>query len=189
MSKRINVISYNPPKSSVWGHSTRRLAPGEFRRRVAEFLSVATTQFETNQRILTIPGIHAGLDVQARNVVEQLHQEIGAPQDAAQDRQLSEEEFGVCLDVIAATPKTAMPVSLLLVQMHEVHCWNSPEPLKSVPAKSWLLEYYGSTQCLSTALVFSSIDEYRWVKGTISRTIGIELNDKHVRPKSAHGLL
>jgi hypothetical protein len=127
--------------------------------------------------------------VKARAVVEQLIQNIGPLQNALQSRQLSDVEFDACLEIIAAAPRSAMPVSLLLTQMQVVRSWKFQQRPDASPPTSWLLDHYGHSQRLSTFLAFSSVDEYRWVKATIFRTIGIELIDKYVKPRSAQALL
>ncbi len=163
------IIRYTPSKSSCWGHATKRLTPGEFRARVADFLENAAGQF-----------------VEARYC---LHDEAGVFSDIVGDvpghGEISASALERCLDWVVSNPDKVpdhgSPGFFLLQRVFHITSWKGGDGV-SMPM-CLLTEQYGPMHMLATMLQFDSVSEYQRVKERMARIVGIQMNDAHLKPK------
>ncbi|MCR9115804.1 MAG: hypothetical protein NXI22_02515 [bacterium] len=178
------MLRYSPPKSSVWGHTMKRKPPQEFRECVVAFLEeaagkyTATCQLITNAGDAFVESLRAETKISATSHRLRTHGTI------------SESEFEACLDWIVANPNKVPGIKdgfvFNLSRYFHIDFWKCAEHEGSANL-STLVEGYGTLQHLGTQLIFSDADEYHQIKALVKRFFGLQLNDKHVRPKGALG--
>ena len=92
------MLRYTPPKSSMWGHSTYRKTPENFRKEVVDFLNEAT---ETRKQFAGSLTIAAGDEF-----IESFCTEVGVAASRLNGNgTISDSEFNRCLDWITAHPE------------------------------------------------------------------------------------
>ena len=96
---------------------------------------------------------------------------------------MDEREFDKCLEWYFINYKIlSKSVYFRLFKTYEIYSWlfETGEPLKE---SSLLTESLGSLQYMGTLLTFHNLPEYYWVKSVALKTLAIEFNDKHLKPK------
>lgn len=194
------LINYSPPKSSIWGHLMGHKSPAAFRESVKAFLQQAAKTYETRACITACYVDIRNTEGTAfiRSFIE--HNDV--PADLPERRGLTyicEEVFDKCLDWLIANqalfpPRPQRVKSIMdlppafhfsLIRVHTIHGWKSGELIHSADVGSELEERYGYIQSLGTALTLGNVNEYLWVKEIAKTTLGISMNDKHIRPRKA----
>ena len=174
----------------MWGHLTGRQSPAAFRDGVAAFLQEATTSYQTNDCCIQIAlGPLATADGSA--FIDTFFENVALHLDrneAGASASISQTDFAKCLDWFILNgenlPQDATDLYFALNRQHLIHAWGFSDSHDFPGAGGQLVEAYGSLQYVGTHLTFRSIDEYRWVKDIAKRTLRIQMNDKHIRPRT-----
>lgn len=185
-------LRYCPPKSSIWGHKMGRKSVDRFRCDVQAFLAEAVWSYESHKctiHILSGPDGRSEQDT----FLEALFSHVNISREGREIgniNYIAETDFEKCLDWFSANQKMlpdahlSIPFVFSLQRCHSVIAWNFRDKESLVGLDCELGEVYGSMQYLGTRLAFHSPDEYKWVKEVARRTLGITMNDKHIRPRN-----
>jgi hypothetical protein len=164
----------------------RRISPQTFRNCVAAFLAEATETCNTEYCSVCIQADDTLVSSFLKDTT------LAATNDQLRgDFRLSETEFERCLDWVVAHSdmiphfNDASPYHFGLSRFYRV-TWKCT-PKKDIALASELVEDYGTMQILGTRFQFGSAPEYYEIKAIVKRIFGINMNDKHVRPKTALG--
>jgi len=170
-----------------------RKSPAAFRDAFIAFLNQAVRRYETRECYFSchVPDTDSAGVVFIQDFVA--HNDV--PSDLATRRGLTyvdEEIFDRCLEWYLSNhhlPKRKSKqlniMHFSMERMHEVHGWNFGSPDNSLKIGGTLHEGYGTLQHIGTFLTFRSMEEFRWVNNVAHSTLGIRMNDKHLRPRKA----
>jgi hypothetical protein len=159
----------------------------DFRRCVADFMAEAAQEYET---ICFIHLPHLPPDnLVIRALINELRGLINSTDvPAGQSPAIRESEFVKCLDLLISHKHLIPEISYINIQRsYYISKWKCSTPKDTERFDGQLGELYGSIQMLRTSLTFANLNEYRWVKAIVKRIFGIDLNDKHVRPRGVIG--
>lgn len=185
------LIRYEPPKSSLWGHRMGGQSPAAFRDGVAAFLGQAVRRHETAGCSIDVSLAFAAKPdevpfVRAFNAGGPVTIDLEGHHFSAQ---MSGADFATCLNWFTAhheeLPGRSGPLHFALERRHRVCEWDFGDAADEDLPECELAECYGTIQRLGTRLAFWSLDEYRWVGEIARSTLGIRMNDRHVRPRNA----
>ncbi len=164
----------------------RRKSPQNFRDCVADFLAEAAATCSTEYCNVCVQADDAFVSSFLKDT------KIAATEDQLRgDYRLSEAEFERCLDWVVAHSdmlphlNDPSPYHFGLGRTYQI-TWKCARQEYSRLA-SELAEDYGTMQLLGTRFQFGSASEYHEIKAIVKRIFGLELNDKHVRPKGVLG--
>lgn len=183
-------IRYSPPKSSIWGHATKSIPIVKFRAGMKDFVAQAVRRARPPR--CSVSASDGGLtDSAASDFLRKFTAATGVKFDRQRGpTDVSEKKFEECLDWLVAEEASFSQLNrdkaflLFLDRFYRVQEWNC-EPIGPLKLACMLRDSYGSRQGIGTHFAFKDVAEYRWVKELIRQTIGIELNDKHVKPQKA----
>ena len=166
------MFYYRPPKSSIWGHSLRKMPPAKERSLFQEFLTRAVAEYKLEIGTLS----YLGLDRLGR--IRHFEQLLGVPSLNGGYYSLTPEQFDRCFASILADD-TLLP-GLMLTQSITVSQWSiAGQP---VPTESRFHLYYGIKPCVSTTLRFDTIEQYNYIKQVLSDLKFCTLNELHLKP-------
>jgi hypothetical protein len=180
------MYRYQPPKSSIWGHSLRNMKPARQRALFDEFLKKAVAEYSWFGGSLTLfvgsapaftpPEAQGEWGHVTSNDVQRFQQLLGAGDRAFYS--LSPQQCETALEEIIRN--SALAPGVMLVQSVDVSKWL----IEGQPAatQSRFILYYGMKPCLSTHLQFQTTDEFEFIKRVLSDLKFCKLNEKHLKP-------
>lgn len=174
------MYRYQPPKSSVWGHSLRKMKPARERELFQEFLRLAVASYQVGEGSLGITSIGPAQSAQSvSSCVEHFERVLGTPSFNGFFPKLSPESIEACFRELVSNEKWYLDSHALLLQPFSITSWLVDG--REVKTRSAIMVYYGSTPTLSTTLVFESLDEFHCVRRTLETLKLCRLNEKHLK--------
>jgi hypothetical protein len=178
------MIRYSPPKSNLWGHRTRRKKAADFRSCIVAFLAEAVREYTPSWSISAVPFPAPFSDSEQTFINELLAQITSIAAQETYSQPIREEEFEKCLDLLVSHENLFPPLAFLSLDCcYEISAWNFEQCGTLERRCCEITASYGTIQMVGTMLAFTTIEEYRWVKAVMKRVLGVELNDKHIRPR------
>jgi hypothetical protein len=182
------MYRYQPPKSSIWGHSLRKMKPARQRALFDEFLKKAVAEHSFTGGSLTLfvgsdPAVQR-LEAQGisghvtSNDVQRFQELFGAGDRDGGFYTLTPPQCETALNEIIRN--SALIPGVMLVQSVDVSQWL----IEGQPAatQSRFILYYGMKPCISTHLQFQTTDEFEFIKRVLSDLKFCTLNEKHLKP-------
>jgi hypothetical protein len=170
-----------------------RKAPAAFRDAVTAFLEQAARAYETTDCWLSCSV--ADTDAAGSAFIREFVARNDVPPDLATRAGLtyvSHETFDRCLawlisnrNLLPRRSERPNGLHFSMSRTRQIHGWITGSPSDSAEVGGLLHEAYGTVQYLGTELTFRSMEEYRWVSSVARNTLGIRMNDKHLRPRTA----
>jgi hypothetical protein len=180
------MYRYQPPKSNIWGHSLRNMAPARQRALFGEFLKQAVAEYAFRDGILTIfagpppphlegqkPYGHA-----TQSDVRHFEQLLGTVAQNGWFYSLPPEKCEVALNEIIRNSALIPGVSLL--QDVGVSKWLIDG--RPVAVQSTINLNYGMMPSISTFLQFETIEQFHFIKQVLADLRFCTLNEKHLKP-------
>jgi hypothetical protein len=180
------MYRYTPPKSNIWGHWLRNMAPARQRALFEEFLTRAVAESSCVGGSLTIyagspPPFLAGQEPWGHATdsdIQRFEQLLGTVSKNGSFYSLTKEQCETALTELIGNP--ALSLGVMLLQHFEFSKWLiNGQP---VAAQSRVMLYYGTKPCISTFLQFQTIDQFKFVKQVLSDLHFCKLNEKHLKP-------
>jgi len=174
-----------PPKSSVWGHSLRKMKPDKekmlidnfFRKAVAEYhFSVGSIFFQRTLDTLS----NEDIVKESKNYFIELLDIT--PNEIALSN-LSREQFDLCLNELLNNNDLFISgkSGIVLNASMQISKWLIN--YKEVSTESTLSVSYGAKPWISTFFTFSSMDEFDYIKGVLEELGICRLNEKYLKEK------
>lgn len=171
------MFYYHPPKSSVWGHSLRKMPPAKERSLFQEFLQRAVAAHTVEIGTLS----YLGLDRLGR--IRHFEQLLGAPSLNGGYYSLTPEQFDRCFASILADD--SLQTGLMFTQVTSVSQWSiAGQP---VPTESRFHLYYGIKPVVATSLRFETLEQYQYIKQVLMDLKLCTLKDLHLKPVKLRG--
>ena len=190
---KATVLRYVPPKSTLWGHLMGRKTPAAFRDAVTAFLRQAAVAHTTTQCWLS--GHADDADVAGAVFIRDFvaHNRLPSGINSARGlTYISEAVFDRCLTwfvshhaLMPRQPDRINALDFSMMRTRQINGWICGKPADAPETGGLIGECYGTVQYLGTRLFFRSMEEYRWVSTVAQSTLGIHMNDKHLRPRKA----
>lgn len=181
------MYRYSPPKSNIWGHSLRQMAPTRQKALFDEFLKRAVAEHSLTGGSLTLymgsaPAFFP-LEAQGmwghvtRNDVQRFEQLLGTSAREGSFYSLSPQQCEAALNEIIRN-STLIP-GVMLLQGVDVSKWLIEG--QPVATQSRIMLYYGMKPCLSTFLQFETTGQFECIKRVLSDLDFCKLNEKHLK--------
>jgi hypothetical protein len=155
------MFYYLPPKSSIWGHSLRRMSAAREKALFEQFLESGVAE----SKFVSASAQRNGFQMLTEQQCEQHLQSIIA------DGQAGRGEGN----------------SILLVKHIAVSKWRIDG--QQVATCSHFRLHYGQLPCISTFLIFDTMEHFRYIAALLQKIGLCKLNEKHLkRLKAARGV-
>ena len=172
------MYRYQPPKSSVWGHSLRNMKPAKERELFHEFLRLAVAEYRIGQGSLSISSMESP-QLGARTV-EHFERVLNVKSFNGFFPKLSEAQIDICFKELVLDEQLCVGQHVNLLEPVSIAKWLINE--RQSATRSSIILYYGSLPLLSTFLRFETIEEFQYIQH-VMRTLKLcRLNDKHLKP-------
>lgn len=173
----MNVLVYRPPKSSVWGHSLRRMKPQRQRALVRQFLETTTASRQFGMGSLSLSRVVARAPVD--EAVRQFESLLGQRSYDGFFPNLSAPDVERCLDAFEADERWYAEFGGSVLQTVAITAWL----IDGVPKQtvSTLHAHYGVTPVLGTTLGFDSSEDFGRIKAALDAIGLCKLNEKHLK--------
>ena len=182
------MYSYSPPKSSIWGHSLRKMEPTRQKTLFDEFLKKAVAEYSFTGGSLTLfaGSAPAFLSLEAQGIwghvtsndIQRFEQLLGATAREGAFNSLTPQQCDVALNEIIQN--SSLIPGVMLLQGYDISKWLIED--QAVVTQSQILLYYGMKPCISTLLQFQTTDQFEFIKRVLSDLHFCELNEKHLKP-------
>lgn len=163
---------YRPPKSSIWGHLLRRMSAERARSLFGQFLEVAAAEYRFVSAMLMLHGV-------SDDAAKRFGRVVGCASPPGSFHMLSQEQCERCIDEVIRFETSDTREPLLLTQTFEITHWNIDGA--KMPTNSTVTMYYGNLPCLSTFLLFDSVEQYHKIKQIVEDLKLCKFNDKHLK--------
>jgi hypothetical protein len=165
------MYRYQPPKSSIWGHSLGRMQAARQKALFSEFLARAVDAYSFSSGVLNI------LDASLREDTRRFENIFGAVTDDNYCHTLTSRQFEQCLNEIIE--HNALEPCLLLMQALNISAWSING--QAIATNSMLNLYYGVKPCISTLFLFDTVEHFQYVKQILEDLHFCTLNEKHLK--------
>ena len=184
-------MRYSPPKSSVWGHSLRKMRPDKQKVLFDNFFDLAVDEscFHTGS-VYYLPDLQEIMQTNRRST-QSLNPEfnkyfmnlLNPVNPQLEFFRLSEEQFGLCLDEIIKNSNLYVPgkYGAVVTAGYQIKAWKING--KSVPTDSYLHIYYGAKPHITPRFYFDEISAFEYLKQILEELKICKLNPKHIKYK------
>jgi hypothetical protein len=180
------MYRYSPPKSNTWGHSLKNMKPDKQRTLFAEFLKRAVAEYTWEKGSLTFFAGEAPPFLQGKGPwghvtdkdIHRFEHLLGAGAKNGSFPELSPLHGEAALNEIIRDG--ALLPAILLLQHVVISKWRVEG--QAIATQSRIMLYYGMKPCISTFLEFQSVEQFQFVKKTLSDLHFCTLNEKHLKP-------
>ena len=170
------MYRYSPPKSSIWGHSLRKMPPARERELLSKFLATAVAEYKFTNGILTIS------NDPFRATIQRFERLLGIAAKGNGFYSLTAQQCQQCLEEIlrddALTAGKTSSFSLL--QGVAISKWRIHG--QEIPTSSEITLYYGEHPCISTFLQFEDIGHFLFIRRVLEDLRLCKLSEKHLQP-------
>jgi len=175
------MLRYYPPKSSVWGHSLRRMPVKKARDLFAEFLASSAASYRLASASLWEHQANEEIVARYANL-------IGMPIEQRRNTLLTHEQAELCLAQLIKDEKLfrEMETGISLWCTYEILQWKAAELGASPPPASVITICYDNFPHLMTELFFNSTIEFERVKVALTDIGLCKLNPKHLKETRRH---
>lgn len=176
------MYRYMPPKSSIWGHSLRKMAPARQKHLFDAFLDRAVAERKITSASLLISSLGQPALNPIADVIQHFEILLNTTARSGHFTRLTEPQFDQCFATIKADPKLTSDMRglLLLTQRLTVTKWRIDGT--EFATNSHFDLSYGSSPSVTTFLTFESVDQFRFVQGVLAELRFCRLNEKHLKP-------
>src|SRR5579859_1858042 len=174
------MLQYRPPKSHIWGHSLKSLAPEAIRSRFAAFMTATVAESRFVAGRLLVGQAKPVAESKPENLLARFERLLELPpQDGSFE--LTEPQFDKCLDEIIRDPELLKdPDTLvLLTEFLQVGAWKIDG--REVKTSSLLTLGLGKHSYLTTLLSFNDRAEFDLVRQSFLDVGLCDLSEKHLR--------
>jgi hypothetical protein len=180
------LFTYKPPKSSVWGHSLRKIPPDQIRSRFREFLGIAVSEhILVGGSLLYQPTMDTVFKSdQQSDCMSHFARLLGGEKRTQSLGNLDSHEVETCLDELISNDSLYVLGGAGAVVMAGVRIsrWRLRD-LDSA-THSLINIYYGANPRISTFLTFNEIEEFMFVRQALDDAGLCRLNEKHLKKRS-----
>jgi len=180
------MYRYMPPKSSVWGHSLRRLRPAEAKARFGRFLAAAAGEHHpTGGNVFYQPTTETLFDHSRRDrCTAHFTRLLGLEDDPRWLSNLDSRQVELCLEELIRDDSLFVPGGdgAVVLAGVRISSWRMGD--REVPTDSHIHVYYGACSRISTALTFNDLDEFSFVRQVLEEVVLCRLNEKHLKGKA-----
>ncbi len=148
------MFFYQPPKSSIWGHSLRKMPAIKARELFAKFLEIAVASYVSS---------------------------AWTTQRNYKDLDLTQEQFEFCWQEIIAEQTGGNMGKESLAQVFIISAWRIHG--KTTPTSSRITMFYGGSPCISMQLQFDRMEDFEYIKRTLEELGLCKLNEKHLKSR------
>jgi hypothetical protein len=184
---------YRPPKSSIWGHSLRKMKPALQRERLDEFFIGAVCDYSFSSGSVTyLPftsrdSLVRTLSSLARwkNSITRFNSHfmelLGVSDSEYTLSNLSEAQFEVCFQELLSDSSLfeSGKYGVSLIAYYDISSWRVGD--KTVETDSSLGVHYGARPWLSTTFGFDSMEVFYHLRETLESAGLCRLNPKHIK--------
>lgn len=171
---------YSPPKSSVWGHSLRRMKPEILRARVTAFVSKAVSRLAYSSgsiffRPVSFPvADSSAFECHFMNL-------LSLPQPQPGFSNLTEEQSELCFRELVRNPSLYDSSSggAELAVFYTISAWKMGETV--VATNSRLGVYYGAKALIIPGFGFETDEHFSFLQASLESVGLCKLNPKHVK--------
>jgi hypothetical protein len=172
------MYRYQPPKSSVWGHSLRNMKPAKERELFQEFLRMAVAEYRIGEGSLSVSSIESP-QLGARTV-ERFERVLNVKSFNGFFPKLAQPQIDICFKELVLDEQLCVGQHVNLLEPVVISKWLINA--KQSATRSSINLYYGSLPLLSTFLRFDTLEEFQCVRDVMQTLKLCRLNDKHLKP-------
>jgi len=166
------MYRYQPPKSSIWGHSLKNMQPAHQIALFGKFLERAVAEYTFFGGDLMV------WDISLRKEIQRFENLLGAAsKNNYSFHSLTQQQFDMCLNEIVRDD-TLIP-RLMLMQSFAISKWSVNR--QAVATESQINLYYGVKPCISTFLQFDTVEQFHFVKKVLEDLRFCTLNEKYLK--------
>jgi hypothetical protein len=171
------MFNYHLPKSSIWGHSLRKMEPARQKALFGGFLAKAVAEYSSSNGSLTVLGAALRNDGNVSRQLQHFTLLLGSSPHGA-FWPLNGEQAERCVNEIIRD-ETLRP-GVMLLQGFQVTKWS----INGRPAAtdSMFNLYYSFKPCVSTFLKFETMEHFQYVKQVLQDLKFCTLSEKHLKP-------
>jgi len=166
---------YHPPKSTMWGHRLGKMRAERARSLFEQFLATAVSEYRF---------ISASLNIYdaSGQIVSRYERLVGTGAREGRFEELTQVQCTKCLDEIVKDESSSSSglSPFLLAQSLEVTKWRIGN--EAVATSSLISMYYGRLPCISTFLLFDTVEQFQHVKRALGDLRFCKLSEKHLKP-------
>ena len=171
---------YSPPKSSVWGHSLRKMKPAIQRERIEAFLSKSVGEFFYSTGSITfVPPTFSSTDSVEFDSHFATLLGLAEPQPAFSN--LTEAQFELCYQELVERPSLyeSGKHGATLAAFYMISCWKVAGD--SVETSSLLGVYYGGKPLIMPRFEFETDEVFESLRDSLAAVGLCRLNPKHIK--------
>ena len=182
------MYRYSPPKSSIWGHSLRKMEPAKQRALFDEFLkkAVAAYSFTGGSLRLLVGAAPGFLPVEMQGTwghvtsedVRRIEQLLGATALEGAFYSLTPQQCDAALDEI--NRNRGMIPGIMLTQGVTISQWLIHG--RPTATQSMINLFYGMKPCISTFLQFETVEQFEFIRQVLEELHFCKLSEKHLKP-------
>lgn len=177
------MYRYMPPKSSVWGHSLRKMKPDNQKILIDEFLQTAVAEHQfSSGSIIYQRSFETLFDDNIANESKSYFIKLLSTISGEADlSSLNAEQFDLCLRALQNDNSLFISgkSGITLTSTIKISKWLIDNT--EVPTESSLSVSYGAKPWLTTFFTFSDIDEFNYIKHVFNELGICRLNEKHLK--------
>ena len=171
------MYRYQPPKSSVWGHSLRNMKPARERELFQEFLRMAVAEYRIGEGSLSISSMESP-ELGARSV-EHFERVLNVKSFNGFFPKLSQAQIDICFSELVLDEHLCVGQHVNLLEPISIAKWLIDE--RRTMTHSSIVLYYGSSPLLSTFLRFDTLEDFHYIQDVLLTLKLCRLNDKHLK--------